>query len=388
MERAYRSREKPVREIVARCRRLYPHYRSFTGAALEGLRQNVRYLVAGFYRRNLMEGRSPTLKELEPTLKTAQLRAVQGVPLGAMIGCYQLALPILWEQLIAGVDTSAAVRLELLRRVPVTFSSMARVMTVVTEAYVQERDRLLRSRGQAVDEFLRALLAEDTPLAVVEARARALGLRIDLLRVALLFSPAARKAGRPESDDDVLQSLLAGRVQEGDAVVGRVQRGVLALLPEPDHEVVLAEISDKLPKRGWRAGVGGSGEDLAGLRRSAGEAQRALDIAAVLRHAGPVHRYAELALHDLVDIGSSRAEEFARRVLGPLASPGARKTDRETLRALCLQGFRVKLAAGALGIHPHTMSYRLSQIRRRFGIDLENPDTRLRVHLALLILDA
>ena len=30
---------------------------------------------------------------------------------------------------------------------------------------------------------------------------------------------------------------------------------------------------------------------------------------------------------------------------------------------------------------------RLEQIRRRFGIDLEDAETRLRVHLALLILD-
>jgi hypothetical protein len=39
-------------------------------------------------------------------------------------------------------------------------------------------------------------------------------------------------------------------------------------------------------------------------------------------------------------------------------------------------------------VHPHTLSYRLKQIRSRFGIDLDDPEVRLRVHLALLILEA
>jgi DNA-binding PucR family transcriptional regulator len=39
-------------------------------------------------------------------------------------------------------------------------------------------------------------------------------------------------------------------------------------------------------------------------------------------------------------------------------------------------------------VHPHTLTYRLKQIRRRFGIDLGDPEVRLRVQLALHVLDA
>ena len=77
-----------------------------------------------------------------------------------------------------------------------------------------------------------------------------------------------------------------------------------------------------------------------------------------------------------------------RRVLGPLVLAGASKTYLETLRQLVAHGHRIKLAAAALSVHPHTLTYRLKQIRRRFGIDLADPEVRLRVHLALLILDA
>ena len=86
-----------------------------------------------------------------------------------------------------------------------------------------------------------------------------------------------------------------------------------------------------------------------------------------------------------MDVGSPRALEFARRVLGSLADPASSRTYFETLRTLCRHGFSQKLAAASLGIHPHTLAYRLAQIRRRHGIDLEDADARLRVHLAVLI---
>ena len=49
---------------------------------------------------------------------------------------------------------------------------------------------------------------------------------------------------------------------------------------------------------------------------------------------------------------------------------------------------RRKVAAAALGIHPHTLSYRLNRLRERYGIDLDDYEVRLRVELALLILGA
>ncbi len=77
-----------------------------------------------------------------------------------------------------------------------------------------------------------------------------------------------------------------------------------------------------------------------------------------------------------------------RGVLGPLARAGATRSYLETLRQLAAHNYSVKLAAAALSVHPHTLSYRARQIRRRFGLDLDDPETRLRVQLALRILDA
>jgi len=139
---------------------------------------------------------------------------------------------------------------------------------------------------------------------------------------------------------------------------------------------------------GGRVGIGGPGRNIAGLRRAAREALRALEIGAMLGQTARAHRYTDLAILDLVGVGSANAEAFMRGVLGPLATTGASRTYLETLRLLSANGYRIKLTAAALSIHPHTLSYRVKQIRRRFGIDLDEPDVRLRVHLALLILGA
>ena len=170
--------------------------------------------------------------------------------------------------------------------------------------------------------------------------------------------------------------------------VGRYREGFVGLLGEDPDSDVLAAAAEGFFGDEARVGLGSAGREIAGVRRSAREALRALQIGAIVRQTERVHRYADLAVLDLVDVGSPHADDFVRRVLGPLATAGAKKMYLETLRELAANGYRNKLAAAALSVHPHTLSYRVKQIRRRFGIDLQDPEVRLRVHLALHILDA
>jgi sugar diacid utilization regulator len=387
VERAYRSRESQVREIFNRSRSQYPHYAALSEEGLSSLRRNIDSMVSVFYRMQLIEGRVPTPEELEPQRRMARRRFAQGVPLWELVGCHHVGLIYLWADLGASVEADAEIRGELLRRVPVTIAAMTHVITAVTEAYVEERERSLRSRGEAVDELLRLFAGGDAPLAVLEARSGALGLGLDAPRTAVLFRAPLDLDPTSGSPVEVVRGLLDDRHLAGDAVLGRVQEGVLALLPDAANRIELADLAGKLRGLGWRTGVGSPGTDAKGLRTSIREAIRAVEIGDLLAREGPLDRYADLVVLDLVDVGSARAAEFARRVLGPLAEPGARRTHVRTLRALCRSGFRQKLAAAELGVHPHTLSYRLEQIRRRFGLDLDDAETRLRVHLALLILD-
>ncbi len=274
-------------------------------------------------------------------------------------------------------------------RVAAVISNQTQLMTALTQAYVEERERLSRFREQDLDDFFQLLSSDDAMGHALEARARTLGIPLDEPRAIAVFGPRTSTGSKSANVGPVdFRRELAVHMPETQIWVGRAPEGFVALLPqEPDPEVLAANAERLLGDDG-RVGVGGPGRDIVGLRRSAREALRALEIGALLGPAKRAHRYADLAILDLVGIGSADAEEFMRGVLGPLALTGASRTYLETLRQLSANGYRLKLAAAALSIHPHTLSYRVKQIRRHFDIDLEDPEVRLRVHLALLILDA
>jgi sugar diacid utilization regulator len=388
--RAYRGRERVIRDIVARCRQI-PCYRALSGPALQALHRTVGHLAAGFYRRSIIEGRVPTAQEMELPIRTARRRAADGVPLDEVVKAYQVGLRLLWAHLIATAAADPVVRPELLERVPVTLTAHSTVVTAVIEAYVEERGRLLGARTQAFEGFLRLLVAPETPLAVIERRAAVLGLRLDLCRSIVLFRPLASEDDHAaEANVEGLRGVLASSTHREGALIGlgRFEKDVLALLTlEPDSRA-LADLLARVPAHEWHIGLGGAGEGAPSLRRTVFEAQRAVAVGRLVHPSERVHRYADLALLDVVNVGSATAEGYAARVLGALARPGMGATYRRTLDAFLRHGMQRKVAAAALGIHPHTLSYRLNRLRERFGIDLDDYDVRLRVELALLILGA
>ncbi|MBM7439932.1 CdaR family transcriptional regulator [Streptomyces sp. HB132] len=58
-----------------------------------------------------------------------------------------------------------------------------------------------------------------------------------------------------------------------------------------------------------------------------------------------------------------------------------------SLAAYLETGGDVAAAAGRLVLHPNTLRYRLRRVRERFGIDLDDPDTRLVLALAVRLTD-
>jgi PucR family transcriptional regulator, purine catabolism regulatory protein len=384
VERAYQRRDTQAREIFDVCRRRFPHYGALQDEALAKFRHNVDMVIGAFYRLQLVEGRGPTPEELEPQRRAARERFAQGIPLEEMVGCYQVGLALLWTALLDGLDPRADIQAELLQRVPVTISANTLVTTTATEAYVQERERQMSSQDQAIAELLRLFAGDEVPIAALETRARSAGLELDALRFATLFRPPADEVAATSAIDLVRRLLDDRRLCDG-LLIARVANGVLAVLAEDTQRSALADIAGKLRDRGWRSGAGGIASGAAGLRRTIREATRAVELGALLDRPGALDEYTDLAVLDLVDVGSTRAADFARCTLGSLSDPTANAPHFETIRALCRSGFSQKLAAAALGIHPHTLAYRVAQIRQRHGIDLDDAETRLRVHLAVRI---
>jgi DNA-binding PucR family transcriptional regulator len=386
---ADRTRDGRARVVVEQCLAQLPHYRGLPEPMLADVLRSVRRHLALFYRVTLETGRPLTDSDLEYSRRIARQRANQGVPLGEFLTFFHVGLGIAWQDLIESVGDDPRLRAGLLERVAAVIANQQLLMSALTEAYVHERERLSRFREQDVDDFVQLLLADEAMESVVLARARALGVQLDepLTVAAFAPAPAAASEGASVAPDDLRRHLIA--LEPGaDAFVGRSRQGFVALLAPDPGAKSLAMIAESLFGAEGRVGIGGTASGVAGVRRSAHEAVRALRIGAQAFAGARVHRYADLAVHDLVDAASAKARRFADGVLGALAAAPGGATQLDTLRQLARAGFVSKLAAAALSVHPHTLAYRVRQIRARFGIDLDDPETRLRVQLALRILDA
>ena len=389
IRRAYRTRRTRARIIIEDCLERLPHYRGAPETLLAEVGKSIVHHLGMLYRVTLETGRSLSSEDLEASRQTARKRASQGVPLGEFLTFFLVGLTRAWEHLMASVGDDPVLGAQLLDRVTAVISNQTQLMTAVTEAYVEERERLARFREQDLDDFVQLLLAEEAVPNVLEARARALGVALDEPCAVAIFGPPTPGGSESPSvgPDDVMRRLAA-RMPGANVRVGRSREGFIALLPEaPGPEALAATVEILLGDDG-RVGIGSPGLGIEGLRRSARQALRALRVGMGLPGARRLHTYWDVAVLDLIGIDSAGAQEFMRSVLGPLATPSGGKTSLETLRQLAASGYRLKTAAAALSVHPHTLSYRLKQIRRRLGLDLDDPEVRLRVQLALLILDA
>jgi sugar diacid utilization regulator len=385
IQRAHRTRRALARSIVEECLERLPHYRGIPDLLLREVRGSVRHHLGILYRVTLETGRPLADAELEASRRTARARAAQGVPLGEFLTFFLVGLTRAWEDLMAGVGDDPVLRTQLLDRVSAVIANQTQLMTAVTEAYVEERERLSRFREQDLDDFVQLLVAERALPHLLETRARSLGIALEEPQAVAAFGVPKSATGASVGPDDLTRHLAA-RMPGGDVRVGRSREGFIALLPADPEAKALAASAELLGEDS-RVGLGSAGTGVEGLRRSARQALRALRIGMALPGAGRVRCWGEVAVHDLVGSDSASAREFMRDVLGPLARPGASRIYLETLRQLSANAYRIKPAAAALSVHPHTLSYRLKQMRRRLGLDLDDPDVRLRVQLALLILE-
>jgi PucR family transcriptional regulator, purine catabolism regulatory protein len=148
---------------------------------------------------------------------------------------------------------------------------------------------------------------------------------------------------------------------------------LLAATEEADALAVAEAVAQAAP--GTRVGVGRPSSGRA-LGRSLLEARAALDAGA-----GPVASYRDLgSLELLLGLPSASLEAFVDRVLGPTARSAGLV---ESLTALLDAGCRWSDAAGRLGIHRHTLRYRMDRLRRETGRHPDDPAQRMELWLAV-----
>ncbi|MER5325567.1 PucR family transcriptional regulator [Streptosporangium roseum] len=142
----------------------------------------------------------------------------------------------------------------------------------------------------------------------------------------------------------------------------------------------LAECLRALPAP-CSAGVGAQAADLSGME----ESLLGAEAAALVSPAGVVARADRLGparLLATLPAGVLRAQ--ARVILGPLLAVDREGTLLETLAAVLDEGGASR-AADRLGVHRNTVTTRLDRIRAA-GFDVDDPATRLALHLACHVL--
>src|SRR6266700_2408186 len=264
-----------------------------------------------------------------------------------------------------------------------------------------------RVRGEFLEDLLHGTYGDE---AAAQRRARHLGYPLHGNHIVMLVDiDDFRGFNRARQvSEDAIQALkreflrrVAGVVRASypRALVQGRSDSVISLLPlgtEPgDHQArghslgmqVRQAIADWKP--GFTVSVGFSGPTDAptGVAAAQREVVAVMDSLARFKRWGQVVAVPELGLTGLLAaVTDERLVDYSRRHLGPLMEHDSSRKGAlvATLRAYLETGEQQQ-AATRLRVHPNTLRYRLDRIREISGVDLEDPETRLNLAVALRV---
>ena len=290
------------------------------------------------------------------------------------------------------------------------FMAIEQAALVLALAVAKERELSEvegRVRGEFLEDLLHGTYGEE---AAAQRRARHLGYPLHGNHIVMLVDIDDFRGfiGTRQVSEDAIQALKREFLRRVTGVVrGTYPRAlvqgrsdsVASLLPvgtEPGdyqargHALGL-QIREKIAdwKPGFTVSVGFSGpaEAPAGLAAAQREVISVMDSLARFKRWGQVVAVPELGLTGLLAaVADERLVDYMRRHLGPLVEHDtARKGSLvPTLRAYLETGEQQE-AAKRLRVHPNTLRYRLDRIREISGVDLEDPETRLNMAVALRV---
>jgi len=215
-----------------------------------------------------------------------------------------------------------------------------------------------------------------------------------------------------EADDDKTEAALAARGQQDKldaALIGLIRsrmpgaltlvRSASAVFLIPDELAadlaaveklaaqVLAAAAPAMKPGSGSVGIGNLANGVAELARSHVEARQSLRLTRRAGGRGRVASYRSLgAFRLLLEVQSPDAlSRFVTELLGPLLQYAqSRDTPLlETLEALSAARWIRRAAARNLGIHINSMTYRVERIEGLTGLQLNDPETRVAISIAL-----
>jgi hypothetical protein len=370
------EREELADEMVERIRAGVTDFGEFDGPELwEAMRAsclaNLEAGLTGLTRQLELPDEIPS-----DARDLALLAARLDLPLAAVLGAYRIGHAMIWQRWFEAVEREAtddeARRAALEAASTYLFEYVDRLSNFVTAEYTAERDRFMRSREQRRTQLVRDVLDGADPDPAAAMRELDYDLRLHHLAVVVsgvdidgVVRELARKLDAPHR----LTVSLAG--DTAWAWLGRTREFELPERIEAPDGVALS--------------VGDPGAGTEGFRRSHREAREAHRIALRGRGDARLVRYDQVALESLVADDDARVRAFISRELRGIDGEDARSRRlRETLRAYFGCAQNASAAAAMLGVHEHTVTYRLRTIEERLGRPVTARRAELETALRLL----
>jgi len=305
-----------------------------------------------------------------------------------------------WGRLVLVCPAEPAHRL-------VVIAERAASALAVHRLVARDREGLERHAHRTL---LTELLSSATTPADLTARSAALGVplqRRQLLGVSV--RPSAVAVAKPSptmATQEVLRDMaeataLAARRARVAALVGVVDdisvRALLSLTPQADADMVVRRLAKEIhqaaaaPPRALPVvlAVGSTVADVADARRSLVEAAHVAKAALRAPDGRAYHRLDDVRLRGVLHLlaDDDRVTAFAERELGPLLARDAAHTSRliETLRHFCEHGGNKSAAATAAHMSRTAYYQQLARIEQVLGVSLDDPESVLSLHVALLV---
>ena len=170
-----------------------------------------------------------------------------------------------------------------------------------------------------------------------------------------------------------------------DALVAALDGQGCAVVADPEGPGRPAELDRALAERKAALGPAVPLPELAASWSLAQAALLAADAGALGPRPGTLVRADDVLVDLLLFDTRALVERIAERRLAALddLTPKARRRMAETAHAYVRERGNAAAMARALDLHPQTVRYRLARLRELLGDQLEDPDARLELELAL-----
>ena len=361
----------------------------------------VRACEAGLdlFMATAREARPATQEELRRVAQLGILQARSSQSVEPILSAYRMAARVAWDEILRAWRGHPEATPEALMLVAnYVFAALDQVAAEVTKTYLHAREQHMQRGTRAHARLFHALISDNFD-SELELQRQALALNTPLAASGYVAIVCKLVVGNRDGErgGQALAEVTASLDMPRGALVHATDPSTLVILwpAESLSDVELAKqflvrLQEEAGQRSGtlrarvRAGVGSYHPGLHGISRSFLEAQQAIEAGRKLRPDSLVHGHDEVIPHLVLAQNPRLAERFVNHSLGRLLDPKVRNRGQllETLDAYLTKG-SVKGAATALGLHRHTVLYRLEKLKELLGGDLDAPATRLRLQLAL-----